>query len=310
MGCQPVNRERAGRITKNGARGGTRAHPVALAERLELDSALDGAIRTISKAVRKALPPGPLRNVLHGVPFGHPVHAPLTDLPIGAYCSAALLDLFPGTRRSSRVLIAFGLATSVPTVLTGLADWSSLHREQQRVGLVHAMGMGLTNLLYGASLLARTRGDHGTGKALSLLGLGSMMAGSYLGGHLAFRQAAGANHAPSISHLVPLGWHDLCALDELPDGWPVHRSLGYIDLFVLRLGDEVRVLADACAHLAGPLHQGRVVRVHDEVCVVCPWHGSTFRVDDGAVVDGPATSRQPAFDTRTSETGMVQVRPV
>ncbi|GAA2719674.1 hypothetical protein GCM10010439_05880 [Actinocorallia aurantiaca] len=283
---------------------------MALAERLELDSALDRPIRILSKALRKALPPGPLRNTLHGVQFGHPVHAPLTDLPIGAYCSTALLDLFPGTQRASRILLTLGLASSVPTVLTGLTDWSSLHREQQRVGLVHAMVMGATNLLYGASLLARVRGDHGVGRMLSFAGLTSMMAGSYLGGHLAFRQAAGANHAPSITHLVPLGWHDLCRLEELPDGWPVHRSLGYIDLFVLRLGDEVRVLADACAHLAGPLHQGRVVRVHDEICVVCPWHGSTFRVDDGAVVDGPATSRQPAFDTRISETGTVQVRPI
>ncbi len=283
---------------------------MALAERLELDSALDRPSRILSKALHRALPPGPLRNALHGVQFGHPVHAPLTDLPIGAYCSTALLDLFPGTQRASRILLTLGLASSMPTVLTGLADWSSLHREQQRVGLVHAMVMGATNLLYGASLLARVRGDHGAGRMLGFAGLTGMMAGSYLGGHLAFRQAAGANHAPSITHLVPLGWHDLCRLEELPDGWPVHRSLGYIDLFVLRLGDEVRVLADACAHLAGPLHQGRVVRVHDEICVVCPWHGSTFRVDDGAVVDGPATSRQPAFDTRISETGTVQVRPI
>ncbi|MEO3785370.1 Rieske (2Fe-2S) protein [Actinocorallia sp. B10E7] len=305
-----MNRERAGRITKNGARTASRAHPVALAERLELDSTLDGPIRVLSKALRKALPPGPLRNVLHGVQFGHPVHAPLTDLPIGAYCSTALLDLFPGTQRASRILLTMGLASTVPTVLTGLADWSSLHREQQRVGLAHALGMAATNLLYGASLLARMRGEHATGRVLGFMGLTSMMAGSYLGGHLAFRQAAGANHAPSITHLVPLGWHDLCRLEDLPDGWPVHRSLGYIDLFVLRLGDEVRVLADACAHLAGPLHQGRVVRVRDEICVVCPWHGSTFRVDDGSVVDGPATSRQPAFDTRISETGTVQVRPI
>lgn len=305
-----MNRERAGRITRNGTRTATRAHPVALAERLELNSSLDKPIRRLTQAIHKILPPGPLRNTLHGVQFGHPVHAPLTDLPIGAYCSVALLDLFPGTQRASRILLTAGLVSNVPTALTGLADWSSLHREQQRVGLGHALLMGATNLLFGASLLARTRGDHFAGRTLSLLGLTTMMAGSYLGGHLAFRQAVGANHSPPVTHLIPLGWHDLCALEELPDGWPVHRSLGYIDLFVLRLGDEVRVLSDTCSHLAGPLHQGRVTRVHDEICVVCPWHGSTFRVDDGSVVDGPATSRQPAFDTRISETGIVQIRPM
>jgi nitrite reductase/ring-hydroxylating ferredoxin subunit len=95
----------------------------------------------------------------------------------------------------------------------------------------------------------------------------------------------------------------------LPDGWPVHRSLGYISLFVLRYGEDVSVLADRCTHLDGPLHQGRMVRVDDKVCVICPWHGSTFQVSDGTVVHGPATGRQPAFETRILESGMIQVRP-
>jgi nitrite reductase/ring-hydroxylating ferredoxin subunit/uncharacterized membrane protein len=287
-----------------------RAHPVELAEHLELNGALDRPVRAVQGAVKRVLPKGRLKNLLHGVPVGHPVHAPLTDLPIGAWTSAALLDLLPRTEKASRVLIAAGLAGAVPTALTGLADWSDLHREQQRVGLVHATATATASTLYLASLLARSRGRHATGKALGFGGLTVLMAGGYLGGHLAFRQAAGASHAESIAHLVPLGWHDLGRLDDLPNGWPVHQTLGYIDLFVLRLDDEVRVLADRCAHLAGPLHQGRMVRVDDDICVVCPWHGSTFRVADGAVVDGPATARQPAFDTRVLDNGTIQVRPI
>jgi nitrite reductase/ring-hydroxylating ferredoxin subunit len=31
---------------------------------------------------------------------------------------------------------------------------------------------------------------------------------------------------------------------------------------------------------------------------VCPWHGSAFRVSDGAVVHGPAASGQPLLRTR------------
>lgn len=292
------------------ARPMRRAHPVAMAERLELSVALDRPVRVLSRAAKRTLPSGPFKNLLHGVPVGHPLHAPLTDLPIGAWSSAALLDLLPRTERASRILIAAGLAAAVPTALTGITDWSALHREQQRVGLVHALGTGTATIFYAASLVARGRGRHGTGKALGFTGLTALLAGGYLGGHLAFRQAAGANHAESIAHLVPLGWHDLCPVEELPNGWPVHQTLGYIDLFVLRVDDEVRVLADRCAHLAGPLHQGRMVRVNDEVCVVCPWHGSTFRVADGSVIDGPATGRQPAFDTRVLDNGIVQVRPV
>jgi len=78
---------------------------------------------------------------------------------------------------------------------------------------------------------------------------------------------------------------------------------------MLRQGSDVLALADQCAHLGGPLHQGTLTDDGGGPCVTCPWHGSTFRLTDGAVVHGPATARQPAFDTRVVEGGMVQVRP-
>jgi nitrite reductase/ring-hydroxylating ferredoxin subunit/uncharacterized membrane protein len=300
-----VNRQRVSRIS----RSLVRPRPLKVAEDLEHADTLDGSARFITKVVRRLLPPGPVKDLLHGVPVGHPAHPPLTDIPIGCFMSAAVLDLLPGTDRAAEVLVATGLAASVPTALTGIADWSALHREQQRVGLVHALGNITAGTFYTASLVARRRGYFGTGKALSFAGLTALAAGAYLGGHLAFRQSAGPSHAESITHLGPLGWHDLCPIEELPDGWPVRRNLGYISLFVLREGDEVHVLADRCSHLDGPLHQGRMVEIDEETCVVCPWHGSTFRVSDGTVVHGPATGRQPAFETRVGDNGVIQVRP-
>ncbi|WP_245974382.1 Rieske (2Fe-2S) protein [Thermomonospora umbrina] len=288
-----------------------RTHPADVAEGLEHADGLDGAIRSISSTINRILGPGPAKDVLHGVPAGHPAHPPLTDVPIGCWMSVAILDLLPGTDRAAQTLVAAGLAGAVPTVLTGWADWSALHREQQRVGLVHASTVGAATVLYAASLVARRQGRRGVGRMLGYAGLTALLTGGYLGGHLAFRQAAGANHADQVAHLTSLGWHDLCPADELPDGWPVHRRLGYISLFVMREGDEIHVLADRCAHLGGPLHQGRIVADQNEdTCVVCPWHGSTFRVSDGAVVHGPATGRQPSFETRVIEDGTLQVRAV
>jgi nitrite reductase/ring-hydroxylating ferredoxin subunit/uncharacterized membrane protein len=291
------------------SRGRSRPHPVNVAEGLEHARALDRPAQLIAGMVRRTLRPGPVKNALHGVPAGHPAHPPLTDVPMGCWVSAAVLDMIPGTERASQALVAVGLAGAVPTALTGLADWSALHREQQRVGLVHALGIATASGLYAASLVARNQGRTAGGKALGFAGLSALLAGGYLGGHLAFRQAAGANHAESIAHLVPLGWHDLCSVEDLPDSWPVHRRLGYISLFVLRQGDTIHVLADRCAHLGGPLHQGRLVSMDDETCVICPWHASTFRISDGAVVNGPATGRQPSFETRIRDDGIVQVRP-
>jgi nitrite reductase/ring-hydroxylating ferredoxin subunit len=41
--------------------------------------------------------------------------------------------------------------------------------------------------------------------------------------------------------------------------------------------------------------------------VVCPWHGSRFRLRDGAVMGGPATFPQPRFEAR-NVAGRVQIR--
>jgi nitrite reductase/ring-hydroxylating ferredoxin subunit/uncharacterized membrane protein len=283
--------------------------PVDVAERIERAPALDGAVRSLSQSVVRVLPAGRRADALHGVPFGQPAHPALVRLPLGCWTSAALLDLFPGTERAARTLIAAGIASSVPATATGLADWSALHQHQQRVGLVHAASGACAATLFSASLVARFTGFAKAGKLLSAGGLTAATVGGYLGGHLAMRLGAGANHAEPIGHLAGLGWHDLCPIDDLPDGRPVRRQLGYLSLFVLRRGLDVNVLSDHCAHLGGPLHQGHVVSDPDGDCVTCPWHGSTFRVSDGSVVHGPATARQPSFRCQITESGLVQLQP-
>src|SRR5579863_1262718 len=217
--------------------------------------------------------------------------------------------MFRGTERAAAVLIAAGIAGTAPSAATGLADWSALHRDQQRVGLVHAACQAGAATLFLGSLAARTGGRTGYGRALSASGLALATLGTYLGGHLALRLGAGTSHAEQVSHLSGLGWHDLCELEQLPDRQPVRRQLGYLSLLVYRQDGAVSVLSDRCSHLGGPLHQGRIVIERRAACVACPWHGSTFAIADGSVVHGPATARQPAFETRVTTEGRVELRP-
>jgi nitrite reductase/ring-hydroxylating ferredoxin subunit/uncharacterized membrane protein len=309
-GREPTRRDRRGKRDKGPLRTALSATlPSALAERIERAPVLDPPVHALSDTVVRALPPGPRTDALHGVPFGQPAHPALVRIPLGCWTSAVLLDLFRGTQRASGTLIAVGLSAALPSAATGLADWSALHRHQQRVGLVHMVSQAGATTLFGASLVSRLAGRHRNGKMLSASGLVLASAGAYLGGHLALRLGAGVSHAEHIDHLASLGWHDLCALDDLQDGHLARRQLGYLSLLTLRRGDAVHVLSDHCAHLGGPLHQGRVVTVDGSDCVTCPWHGSTFRVSDGTVVHGPATARQPAFESRISPSGQVQVRP-
>lgn len=267
-------------------------------EAIENAGPLDRVAGALRKLVSTALRSRTVKDFLHGVPIGHPLHPMLTDVPIGTWTSAAVLDAFPGTSPASTTLVAAGLAAALPTAVSGWADWSELHEQQQRVGLVHAAANGMAIALYGLSLAARMRGRSLRGRMLGYAGFASVTVGGYLGGHLSYRQAAGTNHVEEVPHLFPTGWQPVGPVSALPEAELVKRTVADVDLLVMRRGQAIDVLADKCAHLAASLSEGSFAVEAGQGCVVCPWHGSTFRLSDGAVVHGPATAPQPHFETR------------
>jgi nitrite reductase/ring-hydroxylating ferredoxin subunit/uncharacterized membrane protein len=279
--------------------------------RLEDSAGLDPWVKTYRGVINAVVRPQWLRDVLHGVPIGHPLHPMLVQIPLGSWASAAALDLIPGTGRASKALIGLGVAAAVPTAVSGATDWTKLLTRQSRVGLVHAAANVLATVLYTASLVRRRGDQPGRGKVLAYAGLAVVSAGGFLGGHLAYRQAAGVNHAADVRHRVTRGWHSIGQLDEFSDGTLTTSTVGDLPLLVYRSGDAVSVLSDVCSHLAGPLHEGKLVRstpgaAGQDPCVVCPWHQSTFSLFTGEVVHGPATAPQPHFDTRVVN-GAVEV---
>src|SRR4051794_4983966 len=113
--------------------------PSRALDAMERQHRVDGLIDALRRVVRRIIPPGPRADALHGVWLGHPLHPVLTDIPIGSWVGAAVLDTMPGQQRAATSLVGLGLATAVPTAVTGVADWSSAGREQERVGLWHAL---------------------------------------------------------------------------------------------------------------------------------------------------------------------------
>jgi nitrite reductase/ring-hydroxylating ferredoxin subunit/uncharacterized membrane protein len=275
-------------------------------DRLENAGHLDPAIEAVRRVVNTVLRRQSVRDALHGVWLGHPLHPTLTDIPIAGWTAAALIDAMPGTGPAAATMIAVGCAGYVPTVAAGWADWSDLHEQQQRVGLVHAAAGAIAFGCYTASLAARARGSYGRGKAWSYTGFALVAVTGYLGSHLAYRQAAGVNHVEAVPHIFPDGWQAIGELDDLPDAELVRRTVQGVDLVVVRRGRHVDVLADSCSHLAAPLSEGTFTAEAGQGCVVCPWHGSTFRLSDGGVVHGPATAPMPRFTTRVVD-GTVEV---
>ena len=278
---------------------------------LEKAEGLDRVVGPVQQLVQK-IPPGTVKDALHGVQLGHPLHPLLVQVPVGAWMSAGFLDaLGDEGERQARQLIGLGLLAAVPAAVAGSADWAEQHEQQMRTGVVHAAANTTAVTLYLGSLLARGRGRTGLGRALGYAGLAAVSVGGLLGGDISYRLAGGANHAEETPHLVPTGWQDLMPLAELTQGEPVKAMLGDVPLFVLRDDDQVHVLANKCSHMSGPLSDGELSAGEltggkTDRCVTCPWHGSVFRVRDGAVVHGPATAYQPAFETRV-QAGIVQV---
>jgi nitrite reductase/ring-hydroxylating ferredoxin subunit/uncharacterized membrane protein len=269
-----------------------------LISRLEQNSSLDKVVTAGQRAAR-LIRPGKLRDGLHGVWLGHPLHPVLVQAPVGAWLSASILDWSGGDQKAARRLAAAGLIAAVPAAVAGMADWSEQHEQQMRVGVVHAAGNLAATGLYGASLLAR---GPRLGRALRLAGLAVVAASGLAGGHISFRLAGGANHAEPVPHLIKPGWHHLMPSSDLPDGKPVRQLLGEVPVVAIRAGGGVHVLADRCSHMSGPLSDSELA----EGCLTCPWHGSVFRIADGSVARGPATAPQPVFRTREAG-GAIQV---
>jgi hypothetical protein len=169
--------------------------------RLEDSSALDRPVRAMEPTVRNWFGSGVRGSVLRGDWLGHAVHPLLTDLALGTWTSASLLDLFggPGSPPAAQQLIGTGLLAAGPTAWTGWAEWSAAGSRDKRVGLVHAVTNGVAISIYAASWLARRGGRHRTGARLALAGAAVSAVGGYLGGHLVEARKVASRH-PAYDH--------------------------------------------------------------------------------------------------------------
>src|SRR2546423_9209887 len=127
---------------------------------LEQAGKLDGLVG-LGQRVARSLRPGRVRDALHGVWLGHPVHPVLAQVPLGLWLSASALDAWPDGERASRRLVVLGLVATAPAALAGTADWSEQHEQQMRGGVVHALTNPTAVGGYTASLAGPARPPSG-----------------------------------------------------------------------------------------------------------------------------------------------------
>jgi len=266
-------------------------------------------VNALTTAVNKVLPQGPVKDTLHGRWLGHPFHPLLVSVPIGLWSSASLLDFTSGEsgRNAAQRLVGAGVLAVAPTAAAGWADWSELgsSRGPKRVGIVHAASNTTSAAFYGASWLARRSGDHGRGRVLALFGAASVAVGGYLGGHLSYNEGVGVNRNAD-TQLKPAEWTDAGAVADLPDGGVLGVRVAGQAIALARSEGQLYAMGATCSHLGGPLAEGEL----QDGCLVCPWHGSRFRLRDGSVARGPASVPQRSYDVRTLGARVeVKVRP-
>ena len=164
-----------------------------LVSRLEANEQLDAVAAKLQPLADKAAA-GRRGQVLQGHWLGHALHPLLTDLPLGCWVSANLLDLVGGrkARPAAQRLVGLGLLAVPPTMASGWAEWSSIGDDgPRRLGVVHAVGNVGVGSLYFLSWRARRRGRHLQGASLGLIGGLLAWFTGYLGGHLSFARGVG-----------------------------------------------------------------------------------------------------------------------
>ena len=274
---------------------------------VESASPLDTPGKKVGKAVRGAIGPGPLKDALSGRWLGHALHPMLTDVVIGSFVSASLLDILGGDDdgRAAERLIGVGIAAYGPTALSGVNDWADsepVDDAVRRVGLVHAGSNALALTLYTSSLAARRRGSRTRGKLLGVAGAAVLGFGGYLGGHMSFTKGVGPNQ--TAFDPGPDDWSAAIESSDLPEGSPKSVTVGDTPVLLVRHRKHVHAMHDRCSHRGCSLAETGEL---DGETIQCGCHGSRFSLRDGSVERGPATAGQPSYEVRESD-GKVEIK--
>jgi len=267
-----------------------------------LQTAVGGAFRA-GGAVGQSV-----QDFLHGKWLGHPLHSVLTDVPIGAWTAALVLDAMDEISgeeafgRAADVSVAVGVAGAVASAVTGLTDWHKTDGRARRIGITHGLMNATALTCYAASLALRRSDRRRAGRGFALLGYAISSAAAYLGGHLVYGEQVGVDH--TVNEALPDGFVVVLNDADLPEGEMRRVEVDSTPVLLVRRGGRIFAMVETCSHFGGPLAEGQL----EGDSVRCPWHGSRFALEDGRVLEGPSVHPQPCLAARLRD-GQIEVGP-
>lgn len=252
-----------------------------------------------------------IQSFLNGTWLGHSLHAVLVDVVVGGSTAVVFLDVLrvvfgvAGLEDAAFWVLMLTSLSAVGAVVSGLTDFKDTapkSAERDVTGLHGTMNIVAT-VGFVVSTLQRAGGDHDGGFWVLLVSYVVVSVGAYIGGHVVFKYGYAVNHnafsrAPRAREFTPV-----MPVADLPEETPTKVAVGSASVMLVRRGDVVHALKETCSHAGGPLSKGEL----KGDTITCPWHFSTFRLADGAVLHGPATSRQASYHARVNE-GQVEIQ--
>jgi nitrite reductase/ring-hydroxylating ferredoxin subunit/uncharacterized membrane protein len=252
-----------------------------------------------------------VRDLLVGRWLGHPLHAVLTDAPIGILFLVIFFDFFRMPDAAFWALV-LGVLSMLAAALAGFADYADTDGKPRERATLHSTLMLVALGVYLVSLWMRS----GTGPAsamdgpapwISVAGFLILSCGAYVGGDVVYVLGnMVSRHAfrGAGTKWIALEPAETNSDGSIPEGRPIKAKLGINQLVLVRDAERILALHDTCAHAGGPLNEGKVI----DGTIECPWHASRYRLTDGLVVQGPSVYDQPAYEVRAREGGGWEAR--
>ncbi|MBA3586127.1 MAG: Rieske (2Fe-2S) protein [Chloroflexi bacterium] len=242
-----------------------------------------------------------LQDLMNGSWLGHSLHAVIVDVVVGGATAALFLDILrvffnvDGLESATTWVLGLAWAAGIGAILTGLTDFKDTGTGAERNvaglhGLINVVGNGG----FFFSLQERLNGNHGGAFIPLVIGYAIISLGSFIGGHIVFKFGYMVNYNAFAKGKRANGFTPVMAAADVPEGMPTKVMFGATAVMLVRRGDVVHALKETCSHAGGPLSEGEL----KDDTITCPWHASTFKLADGAVVHGPAGSRQVSYHAR------------
>jgi nitrite reductase/ring-hydroxylating ferredoxin subunit/uncharacterized membrane protein len=274
---------------------------------------LSNAIASVTDGFYRVLggPGKLLQDFLNGSWLGHSLHAVLVDVVIGAATAALLLDVLrvlfavDGLETATTWVVGLTSLSALGAILAGLTDYKDTrpNSDERDVAGLHGLINIVATVVFAVSLVLRLGNGHDAGFWTLLIGYLVVSVGGYIGGHVVFKYGYMVNHNAFARGTRAKEFTPVIAAADLPEETPTKVSMGATSVMLVRRGDVVHALKETCAHAGGPLSKGEL----KGDTITCPWHFSTFRITDGSVVHGPASSRQVSYAARINA-GQVELQ--